>query len=155
MSTGLLGTDLADHWTMVEDGASLSGLVPSRSDWRISKEIYVGESSESARDEARIVLGEPFTQHRWVNQKAQGTLARYKSDPSMPDESVDVDYMLDNVWIVGDPQECADKIRHLYKEVGGFGCLLFITQDPDNHSLMQNSTRLLMEEVAPLIKDLT
>lgn len=155
MSTGLLGTDLADHWAMVEDGASLSGLVPSRSDWRISKEIYVGESSESARDEARIVLGEPFTQHRWVNQKAQGTLARYKSDPSMPDESIDVDYMLDNVWIVGDPQECADKIRHLYKEVGGFGCLLFITQDPDNHSLMQNSTRLLMEEVAPLIKDLT
>ena len=73
----------------------------------------------------------------------------------MPDEAIDVDYMLDNVWIVGDPQECADKIRQLYKEVGGFGRLLFITQDPDNHSLMQNSTKLLMEEVAPLIEDLT
>jgi alkanesulfonate monooxygenase SsuD/methylene tetrahydromethanopterin reductase-like flavin-dependent oxidoreductase (luciferase family) len=72
----------------------------------------------------------------------------------MPDEAVDVDYMLDNVWIVGDPQECADQISHLYQDVGGFGCLLLITQDPDDHSLMQRSTKLLMEEVAPLLKDL-
>ena len=72
----------------------------------------------------------------------------------MPDEAVDVDYMMDNVWIVGDPQECADQIRQLYSETGGFGCLLFITQDPDDHSLMQRSTKLLMEEVAPLVKDL-
>jgi len=34
---------------------------------------------------------------------------------------------LNNVWIVGDPQECADKIRQLYQKVGGFGTLLTIT----------------------------
>ena len=36
----------------------------------------------------------------------------------MPDEALDVDYMMENVWIVGDPQECADQIRALYEEVG-------------------------------------
>jgi alkanesulfonate monooxygenase SsuD/methylene tetrahydromethanopterin reductase-like flavin-dependent oxidoreductase (luciferase family) len=72
----------------------------------------------------------------------------------MPDEAVDVDYMMENVWIVGDPQECADKIRQLHEEVGGFGHLLAITQDPDDHALMQRSLRLLMEEVAPRVNDL-
>jgi alkanesulfonate monooxygenase SsuD/methylene tetrahydromethanopterin reductase-like flavin-dependent oxidoreductase (luciferase family) len=154
MSTGLLAHDLKDHWQLVEDGATSTGQVADRSQWRVSKEVYVGETPKSAREEARIVLGQPFTEHRWLNQRVQGTLARYKKDPSMPDEAVDVDYMLDNVWIVGDPQECTDQIRQLYEDVGGFGCLLVITQDPDDHSLMQRSTRLLMEEVAPLLKDL-
>jgi alkanesulfonate monooxygenase SsuD/methylene tetrahydromethanopterin reductase-like flavin-dependent oxidoreductase (luciferase family) len=72
----------------------------------------------------------------------------------MPDEAVDVDYMMEHVWIVGDPQECADKIRQLHEEVGGFGHLLTITQDPDDHALMQRSLRLLMEEVAPRVNDL-
>ena len=65
-----------------------------------------------------------------------------------------MDYMIENVSIVGDPQECADKIRRTYEEVDGFGHLLAITQDPDDHSLMQRSIRLLMEEVAPMVEDL-
>ncbi len=154
MSTGLRAYDLVDHWASVEEGAASTGLTADRGQWRISKEVYVGDTPQSAREEARIVLGEPFDNHRWINQKAQGTLARYKTDPGMSDEDVDVDYMLDNVWIVGDPQECADQIRKLHQQVGGFGTLLFITQDPDDHSLMQSSTRLLMEEVAPLVADL-
>jgi alkanesulfonate monooxygenase SsuD/methylene tetrahydromethanopterin reductase-like flavin-dependent oxidoreductase (luciferase family) len=72
----------------------------------------------------------------------------------MPDEAVDVDYMMEHVWIVGDPQECADKIRQLHAKVGGFGHLLAITQDPDDHTLMQRSLQLLMEEVAPKVQDL-
>ena len=78
-----------------------------------------------------------------------------KVDPSMSDEDVTVDYMMDNVWIVGDPQECADGLRRLYEDVGGFGTLLTITQDPDDHSLMQRSMQLLIEEVGPRVQDLT
>jgi alkanesulfonate monooxygenase SsuD/methylene tetrahydromethanopterin reductase-like flavin-dependent oxidoreductase (luciferase family) len=61
---------------------------------------------------------------------------------------------MEHVLIVGDPQECADNIRQLHEEVGGFGHLLAITQDPDDHSLMQRSLRLLMEEVGPRVNDL-
>jgi len=100
------------------------------------------------------VLGRPFNEHQWINRKAGGNLSYVKLDPEMPDEAVDVDYMMENVWIVGDPQECADKIRRLHHDTGGFGHLLVITQDPDDHSLMQRSLRLLMEEVAPLVEDL-
>ena len=72
----------------------------------------------------------------------------------MPDEAVDVDYMMENIWIVGDPSEVVEKIEQTYEETGGFGYLLGITQDPDDHSLVQRSQRLLMEQVAPMVAHL-
>ena len=72
----------------------------------------------------------------------------------MPDEAVDVDYMIENIWIVGDPAECVEKIQQTYEETGGFGTLLNVTQDPDDHSLVQRSQRLMMEQVAPKLESL-
>ena len=76
-------------------------------------------------------------------------------DPEMPDDAVDVDYMMENLWIIGDPEECARKIRNLYEEVGGFGTFLAISQDPDEASQSARSLQPLKEEVGPRIKDLT
>ena len=152
--TNLMAHHIPTLWDHMEAGATSAGITADRADLRVGREVYVGETPESAREEARIVLGRPFDEHQWINRKAGGNLAYLKADPGMADEAVDVDYMMDNVWIVGDPQECADKIRTLYNDTGGFGHLLAITQDPDDHSLMQRSLRLLMEEVAPRVADL-
>jgi alkanesulfonate monooxygenase SsuD/methylene tetrahydromethanopterin reductase-like flavin-dependent oxidoreductase (luciferase family) len=62
--------------------------------------------------------------------------------------------MMENIWIVGDPSEVADKIEQTYEETGGFGTLLNVTQDPDDHTLVQRSQRLLMEQVAPNVAHL-
>jgi len=152
--TNLMAQHIPTLWNHVEAGAASGGITADRSQLRVGREVYVGETPESAREEARIVLGRPFNEHQWINRKAGGNLGYVKLDPNMADEAVDVDYMMDNVWIVGDPQECADQIRRLYNDTGGFGHLLAITQDPDDHSLMQRSLRLLMEEVAPRVQDL-
>ena len=152
--TNLMDQHIGELWKRVEEGAAISGRTPDRSELRVGREVYVGETPESARDEARIVLGRPFDEHQYINRKAGGNLTYVKLDPDMPDEDVTVDYMMENVWIVGDPQECAAKIRKSYEDVGGFGHLLAITQDPDDHSLMQRSLRLLMEEVGPQVEDL-
>jgi alkanesulfonate monooxygenase SsuD/methylene tetrahydromethanopterin reductase-like flavin-dependent oxidoreductase (luciferase family) len=153
--TNLVARHVPALWQKVEEGAASTGRKADRGQLRIGREVYVGETPESAREEARIVLGQPFQQHQWLNRKAQGNLRYVKLDPAMADEAVDVDYMMENVWIVGDPQECADKIRQEYHDVGGFGTLLAITMDPDDHSLQQRSLRLLMEEVAPRVADLS
>jgi alkanesulfonate monooxygenase SsuD/methylene tetrahydromethanopterin reductase-like flavin-dependent oxidoreductase (luciferase family) len=153
-SSILMPHHLRSHWEKVEEGAASAGRRADRSEWRIARDVYVGETPESAREGARIVLGQPWEEHQWRNRKAGGLLATQKMDPSMSDEAVDVEYMMENSWIVGDPQECADKIRRLYQDVGGFGHLLVITHDPDDHSLMQNSIRLLKEEVGPRLEDL-
>ena len=150
----LLPDQLNGLWQMMEEGAASSGQKADRHQWRVTKDVYVGETPKSAREEARVVLGEPFTEHQLPIFKSGGMLARIKPDPSLPDEAIDVDYMMDNVWIVGDPQECADKIRELYQDVRGFGTLLLTTHDPDDISLEHRSLRLLVEEVGPRVKDL-
>jgi alkanesulfonate monooxygenase SsuD/methylene tetrahydromethanopterin reductase-like flavin-dependent oxidoreductase (luciferase family) len=81
-------------------------------------------------------------------------MASTKLEPSMADEAVTVDYLMDNVWIVGDPSECADKIRQLHAESGGFGALLTITTDSDDAGWDHESLRLLMEGVAPRVSHL-
>ena len=59
--------------------------------------MYVGAPPQSARAEARVVLGQPFEEHQWRNRKAGGILGYLKRDPAMADEAVNVDYMLENV----------------------------------------------------------
>jgi alkanesulfonate monooxygenase SsuD/methylene tetrahydromethanopterin reductase-like flavin-dependent oxidoreductase (luciferase family) len=81
-------------------------------------------------------------------------MASTKLDPSMPDDAVTVDYLMENVWIVGDPSECADKIQQIYEESGGFGALLTITTDSDDAGWDHESLRLLMEQVAPRVAHL-
>jgi len=141
-------------WEIVEQGAASTGREADRSQLRLGRDMYVGETPQSAREEARVVLGKPFEEHQWKNRKAGGILGYLKDDPSMTDEEVDVDYMIENIWVVGDPAECAEKIHQTYEETGGFGTLLAVTQDPDDHSLVQRSQRLLMEEVAPKVEHL-
>jgi alkanesulfonate monooxygenase SsuD/methylene tetrahydromethanopterin reductase-like flavin-dependent oxidoreductase (luciferase family) len=152
--TNLMAHHIGDLWKKMEDSAASAGRQADRRQLRIGRDVYVGETPQSAREEARIVLGQPFEEHQWLNRKAGGILGHLKLDPAMPDEAVNVNYILENVWIVGDPQECADKIRQLHRDVGGFGTLLTITHDPDDHALVQHSLRRLMEEVAPRVQDL-
>lgn len=152
--TNLPNRFIPDLWHTCQQGAESAGRVANRSELRLGRDIYVGETPQEAREEARIVLGRPFEEHQWKNRRAGGILGHLKNDPGMPDEAVDVDYMMENIWIVGDPSEVVEKIEQTYEETGGFGYLLGITQDPDDHTLVQRSQRLLMEQVAPKVAHL-
>ena len=154
-SSNLLERDLCRHWELVQSGAKAADKKADRSRWRIAREVYVADTPEQARRGAAEVLGRPFEVHQRPNIKAQGRLFALKADIDMPDEDLTAEYMMDHAWIVGDPEGVASKIRRLYQDVGGFGTLLSITHDPDDHALEQNSIRLLAEEVAPRLADLT
>jgi alkanesulfonate monooxygenase SsuD/methylene tetrahydromethanopterin reductase-like flavin-dependent oxidoreductase (luciferase family) len=100
------------------------------------------------------VLGRNYLDHQHPNRVGTVQMASIKLDPAMADEAVTVDYLLDNVWIVGDAAECAEKIHQLYEESGGFGTLLSITTDSDDAGWDHESLRLLMEQVAPRVAHL-
>src|SRR5712692_9641043 len=151
-SSILQGPMLTAQWAKLEDAAAGAGRQGDRRAWRIARDIYVAETPQRAREEAREVLGKPWEQHQFKNRQAGGILTYHKLDPAMPDDAVTVDYMLENFWIVGDPTECANRINQLYDEVGGFGYVLTTTRDPDDHALEQTSLRLLMDEVAPRLQ---
>ena len=155
MSSSLLSRPLlADHWRLVEAGAAVTGRTPNRRDWRIARDVLVAPTPAMARERARAVLGRNYVQHQHPNRVGTVQMASTKVDPSMPDEAVTVDYLMEHVWLVGDPAECAEKIHQLHEESGGFGSLLTITTDSDDAGWDHESLRLLMEDVAPRVADL-
>ena len=158
LSGGLVhSSGLSDTWRSVEKGASRSGKNPSRSDWRISREVHVAESSnEAVEDVLNGPFARDFTQY-WTKLIGQGPrgLGTFKLSPEMPDEAVTPQHMLDNFWIVGDPDECAHKIRKLYQDSGGFGTLMIQTTDwGKDTGKAHRSLELMAKEVLPALEDL-
>ena len=47
-------------------------------------------------------------------------LSLFKTVDDIPDEAITPEYLIDNVWIVGSPDDVTEQIRELYREVGGF-----------------------------------
>jgi alkanesulfonate monooxygenase SsuD/methylene tetrahydromethanopterin reductase-like flavin-dependent oxidoreductase (luciferase family) len=83
-----------------------------------------------------------------------GRFGMVKQDLSMPDEAVTPEYLLDNHWIVGDPETVAQKIRALSDLVGGFGKLLVIAHEWPDPAVWDRSMTLLANEVMPKLADL-
>jgi len=77
-----------------------------------------------------------------------------KINPEMPDRDVTLDYLLDNIWIVGSIDEVEQKIRELHAEVGGFGALLTVGHEWDSQGFWQNSHEVLSKEIIPRLSDL-
>ena len=155
MSSSLLSRPyLGDHWRLVEAGAQKAGRPAKRSEWRVARDILIAPTPALARERARAVLGRNYLEHQHPNRVGTIQMTSTKLKASLPDEAVTVDYLMENVWLVGDPAECVDKIYRLYEESGGFGALLAVTTDSDDAGWDHESLRLLMEEVAPRIAHL-
>ena len=53
MSASLVhASQLGANWESISEGAERGGRTPSRTEWRIAKQIYVAETTEKARREA-------------------------------------------------------------------------------------------------------
>ena len=141
---------LRTHWGAVEKGAATSGLSPNRAEWRIAREVYVAETSEQAREEAlNGVLRRDFEQYFLRLMPKLGMLDLFKVDPDMPDSDVDAEYLVDNVFVVGSPDEVVDKLGTLYDDVGGFGVLLAMGHEWQPYENWVRSMELLAKEVVP------
>ncbi len=155
MSSSLLSRPyLAGHWKLVEDGAAGAGRAASRGEWRVARDVLVVPTSAAARERARATLGRNYVDHQHPNRVGTIQMASTKLAAELPDDAVTVDYLMDNVWLVGDPSEVAEKIQELYEDSGGFGTLLTITTDSDDAGWDHESLRLLIEKVAPRVSHL-
>ncbi len=142
---------LRSHWENYADAARAVGRTPDRRAWRIARDVFVGETTAEARAYAlNGAMARGF--NGWLLPQFEGAperLAVFKRDPAMADRDITVEYLVDNIWIVGDPAECARKLRALYDEVGGFGVLLAVTHDWDDKARWLRSMKLLATEVLP------
>ena len=156
MSINLVpGSVLGTHWDAVEEGARRTGRKPDRSTWRIAREVYVAETTEQARSEAlEGVLRRDFEDYFLRLLPMVGNLDLFKSDPEMPDAEVTAEYLVDNIWIVGSPDDVAAQLRRLYGQVGGFGVLLAMGHEWEPRDRWVKAMTLLATDVMPQLADL-
>ena len=141
MSLGLNAQYMPGHWDAVLEGAEESA-----------------ETDEEARDTAwNGGLGRAWREYlQPLFAFGEYPITRnMKHDPSLPDEAVTAEYIMEHMWLVGSPQTVADKIRELYEWAGGFGVLLGMVVDhKGDDERWKKSMRLMQEEVMPLLSDL-
>ena len=145
---------LPSHREVFERGARRGGMPVPVNEWRIAREVFVAEDGAKAREEAlNGPLGRFFTDY-WIPLFGGGArgLEALKTDPNTPDDAVTPEFMLENLWIAGDPEECAHRIRRMRDAVGGFGTLLLMCHDwGDERPKWFRSLELMANEVMPLV----
>lgn len=141
------------HWQTYAENAAQAGRPADRSIWRIAREVYIGDTPASARREALDgVIGRDWSAYMLKNLAKSHLLNATKKDPSMPDSAVTLEYLCENIWIVGDVAEVTDKLARLSEDVGGFGTLLVIGHEWQPQEKWTRSMTRLVEEVLPRFK---
>lgn len=141
---------LRTHWEGVEEGARRTGRRADRGTWRIARDVYVAETTAQARREALTgSLARDWSGYFLPLLRKTKMLSLAKVDPDMPDADVTIEYLLDQIWIVGDPEEVTRKLRRLHEDVGGFGTLLVIGHEWEPRETWTRSMHLLTEHVLP------
>jgi alkanesulfonate monooxygenase SsuD/methylene tetrahydromethanopterin reductase-like flavin-dependent oxidoreductase (luciferase family) len=141
----------ARHWEAVVEGAAPRGRTPDRGDWRLIRDVYVAPTDREARALALGgMMGRCWREFLLPLYLSLGLGPLLKGDPSMPDEDVDLEYVADNLWLVGSPDTVARGIRELQEHTGGFGYLLITSYDAvDERQSWERSLQLLIDEVLP------
>jgi alkanesulfonate monooxygenase SsuD/methylene tetrahydromethanopterin reductase-like flavin-dependent oxidoreductase (luciferase family) len=147
---------LRTHWQATEEGAARMGRDANRRDWRIARDIYVADTTEQARAEALAgTQARVFRDYFFPLVRSVGQMSLFKLDPSMPDDDVTAEWLIDNVWIVGGPDEVARRLRELHQDVGGFGGVLQLVYDwGEEQAKNFHSMELLAHDVLPQLADL-
>lgn len=157
MSSNVIAYSIVkSHWETVEQAARAAGRTPDRREWRIAREIHVAPTTAQARKEVKEgAIGRAFNEYMHPNIRFMKATNLFKGDrKDIPDEAIDIDYMMDNIYLVGDPDEVARRLRELYDYVGGFGQVLMIGHDWADREVALRSMRLFAHEVMPQLRDL-
>jgi alkanesulfonate monooxygenase SsuD/methylene tetrahydromethanopterin reductase-like flavin-dependent oxidoreductase (luciferase family) len=146
---------LNSHWDSIAAGAARAGRAPDRGNWRVCRAVHVAETDEQARREALDgALGRDYGKYFLPLLGQTRGLSGMKMEESMADADITLEYLCDNVWLVGSPATVAQKIRNLHAAVGGFGGLLIGATDWPDASIWDRSMRLFATEVIPRVADL-
>jgi alkanesulfonate monooxygenase SsuD/methylene tetrahydromethanopterin reductase-like flavin-dependent oxidoreductase (luciferase family) len=148
---GDMAQDIKQAGNLYVESARAAGRTPSRRDFHVAHIVYVGETDEQARNDARAGLTsyletgkrEPLHFQKRIPQG--GTM-----------DDVTYEYMMDTGYYwVGSPDTVYQRIKDYYDESGGFGVLLIGAAIPlATPEKVAGSLRLFMEEVAPRLAGL-
>src|ERR1700682_5048539 len=146
---------LNSHWDSIAAGAARTGRTPDREQWRVCRAVHVAETDEQARREALYgAMGRDYRDYFLPLLGQSRGLGGLKMEESMSDSELTLEYLCDNVWLVGSPETVARKIEELYAAVGGFGGILIGAVDWPDVNIWPRSMRLFATEVKPRLANL-
>lgn len=143
----------ATHWPSYEKGCEAAGVKADRADWRVCKSIFVADVEATAKRYAKSLEGPyGFYFHNLLTKRrTRGQANIYKPDLAMPDEAVNVQFILDTMVIAGDVNSVINQILKFNEQLGGFGTLLYCGHDWADPALARRSMQLMAEKVMPAV----
>lgn len=142
---------LANHWETYEEGARQAGRVPDRRQWKISRNIFVAETTKEAKEKARNTsMGKCLEYILRLCDHGPGR-GMWKRDPDMPDADCTLDYLLRDQVIAGNPDEVVRQLLRMREETGEFGTLVMVAHDWDDKDAWIRCLELFAKEVMPAL----
>ncbi len=150
----LLAKWLRSHWENYCLGKANVGLTPSSEEWRIARAVFVADDDKTAERYACSDPKSPYAfYHRQFRIKLEsaGRLNLFKEHEDQPNETLTLDYLLENLVIHGSVNKVVDQILALRETAGPFGELVCAGMDWLDPQLAKRSMQLMAEEVIPRV----
>jgi alkanesulfonate monooxygenase SsuD/methylene tetrahydromethanopterin reductase-like flavin-dependent oxidoreductase (luciferase family) len=141
------------HWPKYVEGRQAVGAVPSPSEWRVAKSIFVADDEATARRYA-LEAGGPY--HFYFKQLVRklvggGRSNLFKTDPAMADALVTPEFVTQRLVLAGTVNSVVDQILAFREFVGDFGTLVYACHDWQDKALGKRSMELFATEVMPRV----
>ncbi|TFD45971.1 LLM class flavin-dependent oxidoreductase [Cryobacterium frigoriphilum] len=145
---------LKTHWETYSTAALANGHVPDRARYHVSQTVFVGDTDREAKREVMEgPIGYCFEHYLIPIWFRFGMMDGFIKDAGAERGDVNLEWIVDNVFVVGSPDTVVDKISTLFEKSGGWGTLQVESHDYyDDPAPWFHSLELLSKEVAPRIK---
>ncbi len=147
----IAGNVVADLWKSYEAGAREAGRQPQRADFKVSRSIFLADTTREARERARTnSLGKNYEYIGRLFDKGLGRRI-YKRDLAQSDADCNMDYLMGEQIIAGSPDEVLRRLLLLVEETGPFGTLVLMSYDWDDKKSWLHSMELFARELMPAL----
>lgn len=145
---------LKRHWEIYSEANIKAGFTPVRQRHAVSQTVFCADTDAEAK---RLVMEGPigycFTRYLIPIWRRFGMIDGFARDFGVDPLSVDLEFLTDNVFVVGSPDTVVEKLTHLFDQTGGWGTLQVEAHDYyDDPSAWFKSLELISKEVAPRVK---
>ncbi|MFM6828994.1 MAG: LLM class flavin-dependent oxidoreductase [Novosphingobium sp.] len=145
---------LKRHWEIYAEANIKAGFTPQRQRHAVSQTVFCADTDAEAK---RLVMEGPigycFDRYLIPIWRRFGMMDGFAKDNGVDSLDIDLEFLVDKVFVVGSPDTVVDKLNHLFEQTGGWGTLQVEAHDYfDDPSAWFKSLELISKEVAPRVK---
>lgn len=145
---------LKQHWEIYSEANIKAGFTPDRQRHAVSQTVFCADTDAEAK---RLVMEGPigycFDRYLIPIWRRFGMMDGFAKDNGVDSLDIDLEFLVDKVFVVGSPDTVVDKLSHLFEQTGGWGTLQVEAHDYyDDPSAWFKSLEMISKEVAPRVK---